>query len=81
MEFTPEGPMAIPLWLNGRAYLTVSEAFFDVVNPLSGEALRRVPLCGDDEAAETVAAAAAAQPQWGSWPKCWTATAAISPAC
>ncbi len=64
MEFMPDGPMAIPMWINGRAYLTVSEAFFDVVNPVTGQALRRVPLCGHEEAAEAVAAARAAQPSW-----------------
>jgi succinate-semialdehyde dehydrogenase / glutarate-semialdehyde dehydrogenase len=64
MEFAPEGPKAIPLWINGHAFLTVSEAFFEVVNPLTGEALRRVPLCGPAEAAEAVAAARNAQPAW-----------------
>ena len=44
--------MAIPLWINGRAYLTVSDSFYDVLNPASGEAVRRVPLCGAAEAAE-----------------------------
>jgi len=64
MEFAAEGPMAIPLWINGHAYLSVGESFFDVINPQSGQALRRVPLCGADEAAAAVAAARAAQPQW-----------------
>lgn len=66
MEFAPEGPMAIPLWINGRAYLTVGERFFDVVNPSTGQALRRVPLCGADEAGEAVAAARDAQPTWAA---------------
>lgn len=64
MEFAAEGPMAIPLWINGHAYLSVGESFYDVVNPQTGQALRRVPLCGAGEAAEAVAAARAAQPQW-----------------
>lgn len=66
MEFAPDGPMAIPLWINGRAYLTVSDAFFDVTNPATGEAIRRVPLCGAAEAAEAAAAARAAQPVWAT---------------
>ena len=66
MDFMPEGPMAIPLWINGHAFLTVSDAFFDVINPATGEAIRRVPLCGSDEAAAAVAAARAAQPIWGA---------------
>ncbi|WP_265944909.1 aldehyde dehydrogenase family protein [Dechloromonas sp. A34] len=64
MEFAPEGPMAIPLWINGHAFLTVSDSFFDVTNPATGEAIRRVPLCGAAEAKEAVAAARAAQPLW-----------------
>lgn len=66
MEFAPEGPMAIPLWINGRAYLTVGDSFFDVVNPSTGQALRRVPMCGADEAARAVEAALAAQPNWAA---------------
>jgi acyl-CoA reductase-like NAD-dependent aldehyde dehydrogenase len=64
MEFAPEGPKAIPLWINGHAFLTVTDAFFDVTNPATGEAIRRVPLCGASEAAEAVGAAQAAQPEW-----------------
>lgn len=66
MDFAPEGPMAIPMWVNGRAYLSVGDRFFNVVNPVSGEAVRRVPLCGAAEAAEAVTAAQAAQPQWAA---------------
>jgi acyl-CoA reductase-like NAD-dependent aldehyde dehydrogenase len=65
MEFMPEGPMAIPLWINGHAFLTVSDNFFDVVNPQTGEAVRRVPLCGAEEAAVAVNAATGAQGLWG----------------
>lgn len=64
MEFAPEGPMAIPMWVNGHAFLTVSQDFYDVTNPATGEAIRRVPLCGASEAAEAVAAARGAQPGW-----------------
>ena len=41
MEFAAEGPKAIPLWVNGHAFLTVTDAFYDVVNPVSGEAVYR----------------------------------------
>ncbi len=68
MDFSPEGPKAIPLWVNGHAFLTVTDAFYDVVNPVSGEAVYRVPLCGADEAAEAVAAACAAQSDWVALP-------------
>lgn len=66
MELMPEGPMAIPLWINGHAFLTVSESFFDVINPLTGESLHRVPLCGSDEAAVAFDAARVAQPIWAA---------------
>lgn len=66
MEFSAEGPKAIPLWVNGHAYLTVADGFYDVVDPASGEAIYRVPLCGADEAAEAVGAARAAQPAWAA---------------
>ncbi len=66
MEFAAEGPKAIPLWVNGHAFLTVTDAFYDVVNPVSGEAVYRVPLCGAAEAAEAVAAARRAQSGWAA---------------
>lgn len=64
MKMTPDGAMAIPLWINGHAFLTVTESFFDVVDPQTGEAIRRVPLCGAGEAEEAAAAARAALPTW-----------------
>lgn len=64
MEFAPEGPQAIPMWINGHAFLTVTEGFFTVTNPATGEAIRRVPLCGASEAAEAAKAAQGAQPGW-----------------
>lgn len=64
MEFAPEGPMAIPLWINGHPYLTVGDRLFDVINPQTGEARHRVPLCGADEASEALGAARAAADAW-----------------
>jgi acyl-CoA reductase-like NAD-dependent aldehyde dehydrogenase len=93
MEFASDGPMAIPMWVNGHAFLTVTKDFFTVTNPQTGEAIRRVPLCGASEAAEAVQAAQAAQPAgptwacrraasaWASWPMNSTATPATSPSC
>ena len=66
MDFSSEGPMAIPLWINGHAFLTVSDGFFDVTDPATGEAIRRVPLCGATEAAEAVKAARSAQSDWAA---------------
>lgn len=61
-----EEPMAIPLWINGHAYLTMTETFFDVRNPQTGEVLRRIPMCGAGEAQKAVAAAQAALPGWAA---------------
>jgi succinate-semialdehyde dehydrogenase / glutarate-semialdehyde dehydrogenase len=49
MDFSPEGSKAIPMWVNGHAFLTVSDAFHEVINPVTAEA---------------VAAARAAQSSW-----------------
>lgn len=66
MEFAPEGPKAIPLWINGRAFLTASQSFYILTDSVSGDALWRVPLSGAAEAAEAVAAARAAQASWAA---------------
>lgn len=66
MQFDAEGPKAIPMWINGHAFLTVTDAFFTVTDPTTGEALRRVPLCGAGEALEAAKAARAAQPGWAA---------------
>ena len=59
-----EDTLALPLWINGHAYLTMADAFLDVINPKTGELLRRTPLCGADAAGKAVAAAQAALPKW-----------------
>jgi succinate-semialdehyde dehydrogenase/glutarate-semialdehyde dehydrogenase len=61
-------PLAIPLWINGHAYLTLAPAFLDVRNPASGEVLRRTPLCGAGEAQRAVAAASDALAAWAALP-------------
>lgn len=59
-----DDPLAIPLWINGHAYLTMTARFIDICNPKTGEVLRRTPLCGAGEASKAVAAALAALPHW-----------------
>jgi acyl-CoA reductase-like NAD-dependent aldehyde dehydrogenase len=61
-------PMAIPLWINGHAYLTMADSFFDVRNPKTGEVLRRIPLCGADAAGKAVDAAHGALAGWAAQP-------------
>lgn len=64
MEFSAEGAQAIPLWINGHPFLSVTRDFFDIVDPRTGAAVRRVPLCGEEEAQQAVAAARSAQENW-----------------
>jgi hypothetical protein len=58
--------LAIPLWINGRAYLTIAPAFFDVRDAASGEIKRRTPLCGASEALAAATSAQAALPDWAA---------------
>lgn len=59
-----DSPPAIPLWINGHAFLTMAPAFRNVCNPVNGQVLRRTPLCGASEAVAAVAAAQAALVSW-----------------
>lgn len=68
MTHDDEDVMALPLWINGHPYLTMTDTFFDVTNPKTGEVLRRTPLCGADAAASAVAAAQAVLPAWAVVP-------------
>jgi acyl-CoA reductase-like NAD-dependent aldehyde dehydrogenase len=61
-----DDPLAIPLWINGHAYLTMAPTFLDVRNPVSGEILRRTPLCAAGEAQKAAEAAQAALPLWAA---------------
>lgn len=69
MMFSPDGPPALPLWINGRSFLTMVPDFFEIQNALTGEPLRRTPLCGADEVAAAVQSAQSAQSQWAASPR------------
>ncbi|MBK8385578.1 MAG: aldehyde dehydrogenase family protein [Candidatus Accumulibacter sp.] len=58
--------LAIPLWINGHAYLTMAPAFLDVCDPRNGQVRRRTPLCGELEARAAVEAARAALAAWSA---------------
>lgn len=58
--------LAIPLWINGHAFLTMAPAFFDVRDARSGHIRRRTPLCGVAEAQAAVDSAGAALPVWSA---------------
>ena len=66
MNMAPDDAVAIPLWVNGRAFLTVTDSFFDVADPQTGKVLHCIPLCGPDEAGEAAGAARAALPAWSA---------------
>ena len=55
---------AIPLWIAGHAYLTLTPHFFDVRDAYSGKVLRRTPSCGANEARQALTAARQALPAW-----------------
>jgi len=66
--FANENALAVPLWINGHAYLTVAQAFQDVRNPVSGEVLRRTPLCGVSEVRRALESAQTAAGVWAVMP-------------
>ncbi|MDP5325981.1 MAG: CoA-acylating methylmalonate-semialdehyde dehydrogenase [Paracoccaceae bacterium] len=53
-------------WVNGQHVKGTSGRFGDVFNPATGDVQARVPLASIAELDAAVAAAAAAQPQWGA---------------
>ncbi|MEY4593258.1 MAG: hypothetical protein RIR18_2153 [Pseudomonadota bacterium] len=66
MMLASEGPSALPLWINGHAFLTMTDDFQTVSNPVTGEALRLVPMCGAEELLLAIEASNIAIPSWAS---------------
>lgn len=64
MMIAPEGPSALPLWINGHPFLTITPAFHTATNPATGQALRLIPLCGGDELALAEQSAQQGQATW-----------------
>lgn len=67
MMLTPNEAPALPLWIGGRAYLTMAPAFRDIQNA-DGQVVRKVPLCGADEVAVAVTGARQALADWSALP-------------
>lgn len=67
MILQADDPSAIPLWINGHAYLTMVPAFLDVRSTHTGEILRRTPMCGVAEAVAAVDSALGALAWWCSF--------------
>lgn len=61
-------PMAVPLWIDGHAFLTMAPAFRDVCNPFNGAVLRRTPMCDADTVRQAVSVAQSALASWAALP-------------
>ena len=57
---------AIPMWLNGRAYLKAGPIYRDVCDPVTGEILRKTPLFGAEEVGEALRSAGGGLAAWDS---------------
>lgn len=62
-ELSPNDAPALPLWIDGRAYLLMADQFQTVINA-KGQPVRRVPLYGDDAVAIALASTRLALPVW-----------------
>ena len=55
---------AIPMWLNGHAYLKPGQYYRDVCNPVTGEILRKIPLFGAEDVDEALRSACGGLSAW-----------------
>lgn len=62
-ELSPNDAPALPLWIDGHAYLLMAEQFQSVLNA-RGQVVRRVPLYGDDAVAIAAQSTARALDLW-----------------
>lgn len=66
-ELSPNDAPALPMWIDGHAYLLMAEQFHAVLNA-KGQTVRRVPLYGDDAVAIAVASTTKAIESWRALP-------------
>ena len=64
MLIASDVPPAIPLWINGHAFLTMPSEFHNVCSRTEGRVLRRTPLCTAEIAGKAVDAARNACQGW-----------------
>lgn len=64
MLIDSDAPPAVPLWINGHAFLTMPPEFQDVCNRTDGRVLRRTPLCNAEVAGKAVDVALNACEGW-----------------
>lgn len=58
----------VPLLIGGQWHASSTDDFGEVFNPSTGQVIAQVPLCGEEETASVVAAAAQAWPDWSATP-------------
>ena len=66
-ELSPNDAPALPLWIDGHAYLLMAEQFHSVINA-KGEVVRKVPLYGDDAVTIAVDSAEKGLAAWQAMP-------------
>src|SRR5688572_1138184 len=57
-------PATVPMWVNGQPIVSSSSRYGDVLNPATGEVIRRVPFAATAEVHTAVTAASRAFPAW-----------------
>ena len=62
-ELSPNDAPALPLWIDGHAYLLMAEQFHSVINA-KGDVVRKVPLYGDDAVTIAVGSAEKGLAAW-----------------
>ena len=62
-------PPAVPLWIDGHAYLTMAPEFCDVRDSVHDRVLRRTPLCAADAADKALESARKASAEWRAQPE------------
>ena len=69
MLIESDDPPAVPLWINGHAYLTMAPEFCDVRDSAHDRVLRRTPLCAADVADNALESARKAGAEWRALPE------------
>ena len=64
MQLAPDGLPVLPLWINGRAFLTIVSDFSEVTAAGTGKPLRKLPMCGPAEIAQALESAESAGSDW-----------------
>ena len=68
MLIESDDPPAVPLWINGHAYLTMAPEFLDVCDRADARVLRRTPMCTADVADKALESARKASGGWRTLP-------------